>query len=90
MQEKLENAFDECAFVDLQHLDSMELSQYVFWTILFHKEFTTKSHVVKLLTDLLNLQDVKHHQTQKNLDYSIVTMYRHNIDYYFLTFPADF
>ena len=49
MQEKLENAFDECAFVDLQHLDSMELSQYVFWTILFHKEFSTKLHIIKLL-----------------------------------------
>ena len=55
MQEKLENAFDECAFVDLQHLDSMELSQYVFWAILFHKEFSANFHVVKLLTDLLNL-----------------------------------
>ena len=64
MQEKLENAFDECAFVDLQHLDYMELSQYVFWPILFHNEFSTKPHVEKLFTDLLNLQELKPHQTQ--------------------------
>ena len=63
MQEKLENAFDECAFVDLQHLDYMELSQYVFWAILFHKEFSVKLHVVKLLEYLLNLQELKPHQT---------------------------
>ena len=39
LQEKLENAFDECAFVDLQHLDSMELSQYVFGPFCFTKNF---------------------------------------------------
>ena len=90
MQEKLENAFDECAFVDLQHLDSMELSQYVLWAILFHKEFSAKLHVVKLLPDLLNLQELKPHQTQKNLDYQIVTIYRHNSNYYFLMTWANF
>ena len=89
MQEKLENAFDECAFVDLQHLDYMELSQYVFWPILFHKEFSVKLHVGKLLTDLLNLQELKPPSDLTNLDYLLSQHFSDDMGKFSRDYPLD-